>query len=396
MDALVSIVIPVYNLEAYLKKCIDSARNQSYKNVEIILVDDGATDGSGRICDYYAGIDSRVRVIHKENGGLVSARKAGLAISKGKYIVPLDADDWIEADMLMSMIAVMEEKRVGFAQCGLLWEYSDGTCSDANDVLMEGEYDLTQEESKLYKNLFTRETDLAVNGMRLNICSCIFKRELMLKAQGLIDDNLANGEDDACFFAAMLQTEKFYKFEHAYYHSMVRGGSMSRSRQMFDMKQVFIIEDIVRPILNVHKFSEVLEPMFNRYLFNLFNSYSKWFWKFGYDRLYLFDYDNLPQEAKIVIYGAGVVGQSYYLCLSDKYNVVAWIDKEKDLAQGQKIDRVEILKSISYDCIVIAVKEKKTAQEISNGLIQLGVKDEQIIWQKPKVSSWAFYASDNN
>ena len=100
--------------------------------------------------------------------------------------------------------------------------------------------------------------------------------------------------------------------------------------------------------------------------------------------------------AKIVIYGAGVVGQSYYLCLSDKYNVVAWIDKEKDFAQGQKIDRVEILKSISYDCIVIAVKEKKTAQEISNGLIQLGVKDEQIIWQKPKVSSWAFYASDNN
>lgn len=396
MDALVSIIIPVYNLEKYLKKCVDSVLIQSHRNIEIILVDDGSKDESGSVCDYYAGIDSRVKVIHKKNGGLVSARKAGLAISEGKYIVPLDADDWIEADMLMSMIAVMEEKKIEFAQCGIMWEYSDGTSADADDLIMEGEYDLTQKDSILYKNLFTKETDPSINGMRLNICSCICKRELMLKAQSLIDDNLANGEDDACFFAAMLQTEKFYKFDHAYYHSMVRGGSMSRCRQMFDMKQVFIIEDIVRPILNVHKFAEVLEPMFNRYLFNLFNSYSKWFWKFGYDRLYLFDYGNLPQEAKIVIYGAGVVGQSYYLCLSDKYNVVAWIDKEKDFAQGQKIDRVEIVKNISYDYIVIAVKAKKIAEEIRQGLIKLGVRDEKIIWQQPKVSGWAFYASDSN
>ena len=394
MDALVSIIIPVYNLKTYLKKCIDSARNQSYKNVEIILVDDGSIDGSESICDYYAGIDSRIRVVHKENGGLVSARKAGLSISEGKYIVPLDADDWIEADMLMSMIAVMEEKKVEFAQCGLLWEYSDGTCSDANDLLMEGEYDLTQKGSKLYKNLFTEETDLAVNGMRLNICSCIFKRELMLKAQGLIDDNLANGEDDACFFAAMLQTEKFYKFEHAYYHSMVRGGSMSRSQQMFDMKQVFTIENIVRPVLKRHKFAEALEPMFNRYLFNLFNTYSKWFWKHGYERLYLFDSAKLPPNSRIVIYGAGAVGQSYYLGLSDKYSVAAWIDKKKNFVHGKKIDRIEVLKNISYDHVVIAVKEKKTAEEIHQELIQLGVDAGQIVWEEPKVSKWAFYVSD--
>ncbi|WP_273037131.1 glycosyltransferase family 2 protein [Schwartzia succinivorans] len=394
MDALVSIVIPVYNLKTYLKKCIDSARNQSYRNVEIILVDDGSTDGSGSICDYYAGIDSRIRVIHKENGGLVSARKAGLAISKGKYIVPLDADDWIESDMLMSMINVMEKRDIDFAQCGLMWEYFDGTRIDANDLLAEGEYDLTQKESTLYKNLFTKETDLTVNGIRLNICSCIFKRELMLKAQVLIDDDLANGEDDACFFAAMLQTEKFYKFEHAYYHSMVRGGSMSRSRQMFDMKQVFVIENIVRPVLKRHKFAEVLEPMFNRYLFNLFNTYSKWFWKHGYERLYLFDSAKLPPNSRIVIYGAGAVGQSYYLGLSDKYSVAAWIDKKKNFVHGKKIDRIEVLKNISYDHVVIAVKEKKTAEEIRQELIQLGVDAGQIVWEEPKVSKWAFYVSD--
>ncbi len=394
MDALVSIVIPVYNLEKYLKKCIDSAINQSYINIEIILVDDGSTDESGRICDYYAGVDSRVKVIHKKNGGLVSTRKEGLASSKGKYIVPLDADDWIESDMLRSMIKIMDKNKIELAQCGLQWEYSDGTSIDANDLLPEGEYDLTQKESRLYKNLFTKEADLAVNGMRLNICSCIFEKELMIKAQGLIDDNLANGEDDACFFAAILQAKKFYKFKHAYYHSLVRHGSMSRNQQMFDVKQVFIIEDIVRPILNRHKFSEVLKPMFNRYLFNLFNMYSQWSWKVGYDRLYLFDSEKIPAKTKIVIYGAGVVGQSYYLWLSDKYNVVAWIDKKKNFVHGQKIDRVEVLKNISYDYIFIAVKGKKTVEEIRQQLIQLGVDAGQIIWHEPKVSKWAFYISD--
>ena len=92
----ISVIIPVYNVEKYLKRCLDSVVNQTYKNLEIILVDDGSTDKSGNICDEYAAKDKRIIVIHKENGGLSDARNKGLDICTGDYISFIDSDDWIE------------------------------------------------------------------------------------------------------------------------------------------------------------------------------------------------------------------------------------------------------------------------------------------------------------
>lgn len=100
MHKKISIIIPIYNVEKYLKRCIDSIVNQTYKNTEIILVNDGSPDNCGEICDEYAKIDSRIKVIHKENGGLSSARNAGIDISSGEYIMFVDSDDWISEDTL--------------------------------------------------------------------------------------------------------------------------------------------------------------------------------------------------------------------------------------------------------------------------------------------------------
>lgn len=97
--ALISIIIPVYKVEKYLEKCIQSVINQTYKNIQIILVDDGSPDNCGKICDEYAKKDHRIEVIHKSNGGLSDARNKGLEIAKGEYIGFVDSDDYIEADM---------------------------------------------------------------------------------------------------------------------------------------------------------------------------------------------------------------------------------------------------------------------------------------------------------
>lgn len=97
---LISIIIPVYNAEHYLSRCLDSVLAQTYKNLEILLIDDGSIDTSGKICDEYATKDKRIIVIHKENGGLVSARQAGTKIAQGKYIVPVDGDDWVNTALL--------------------------------------------------------------------------------------------------------------------------------------------------------------------------------------------------------------------------------------------------------------------------------------------------------
>ncbi len=96
----ISVVVPIYNVEKYIRKCIGSIQSQSYQDIEIILVDDGSTDMCGNICDEYAKNDRRIKVIHKANGGLVSARKAGIALAEGDYVIAVDGDGWIEDDWI--------------------------------------------------------------------------------------------------------------------------------------------------------------------------------------------------------------------------------------------------------------------------------------------------------
>lgn len=107
--ALISVIVPVYNVEAFLPRCVDSILAQTYENLEIILVDDGSPDGCGTICDGYAAKDNRVKVIHKENGGLSSARNAGLEAATGEYIAFVDSDDWIELEMYGHMLSLLDK-----------------------------------------------------------------------------------------------------------------------------------------------------------------------------------------------------------------------------------------------------------------------------------------------
>lgn len=127
MEELISIVVPIYNVEQYLRKCIDSILDQSYKNLEIILVDDGSPDSSGKICDEYAKEDIRVRVIHQENTGLSGARNAGLEIANGKYISFIDSDDWIDSKFIETLYHDMKENNAQIAAPGFCLAYEDGS-----------------------------------------------------------------------------------------------------------------------------------------------------------------------------------------------------------------------------------------------------------------------------
>ena len=127
MDKLISVAIPVYNGETTLRKCVDSILAQTYENIEVILVNDGSTDRSEDICRSYEQIDPRVKVISKENGGLSSARNAGIDKSRGEYIFFIDSDDWIDSDTLEVLLNAALQKDTDVTGCCTYFNYPNGT-----------------------------------------------------------------------------------------------------------------------------------------------------------------------------------------------------------------------------------------------------------------------------
>lgn len=126
MNDLISVIIPVYNVERYLKKCIESVINQTYEKLEIILVNDGSTDNSGVICEDLSKKDIRIHVVHKENGGLSDARNTGMKIAKGKYLSFIDSDDFIKEDTIETMYKSLKENECQIAICNMIRFYEDG------------------------------------------------------------------------------------------------------------------------------------------------------------------------------------------------------------------------------------------------------------------------------
>ncbi|MCH4021322.1 MAG: glycosyltransferase [Erysipelotrichaceae bacterium] len=148
MDALISVIIPVYKVEEYLEDCIRSVIQQTYNNLEIILVDDGSPDRCPQICDSWAKKDSRVSVIHKENGGLSDARNAGLDHCHGDYIAFVDSDDWIKPQMFERMLHVIQSEDADICACGIENHYDDGHISSWKIPSLKGN------KEKIYENLY--------------------------------------------------------------------------------------------------------------------------------------------------------------------------------------------------------------------------------------------------
>lgn len=126
-NPLISVIVPIYKVEEYLDRCVESIVNQTYKNLEIILVDDGSPDNCPQMCDEWAEKDNRINVVHKENGGLSDARNAGMPFATGEIISFIDSDDWIDLDMFKKMLSRMQNDNSDMVSCGVKWVEEDGS-----------------------------------------------------------------------------------------------------------------------------------------------------------------------------------------------------------------------------------------------------------------------------
>ena len=226
MDYKLSVIIPVYNVEEYLAQCIESILAQKYTFYELILVDDGSTDGSGIICDEYANQNEHIKVIHQKNLGHTAARQRGFQASEGKYIIMIDSDDWIEPDMFQRLMKITVNDDIDIVQCNFR-SVKDGVGKDKVPLFAEGLYDKQQMEKVIYPRLIYGCT-ADFFGIVPNMWNKIFRRELVEKYLFKIDKRIKSGEDGLFTYACFLDASKIWIINACYYNYRSREVSMCR------------------------------------------------------------------------------------------------------------------------------------------------------------------------
>lgn len=238
----ISVIVPVYNTEAYLGKCVESLMAQEYRSLEIILVNDGSTDNSGKICEEYAKKDSRVKVLHKENGGLISAWKAGVEESSGEYLSFVDSDDWVDPAMIYEMACCLTGNDREIISSDYVIEHGDGSRQYVWQQLPAGVYE-KEKLAGILPGLLGQE--------KRYVC---MSRCMKLISRRLVEDNckycnpaIRMGEDTTIMLPALIDCQRLVIMDHkAYYHYLYVNESMIHK---YD-KELFQNNELLRQIIN--------------------------------------------------------------------------------------------------------------------------------------------------
>ncbi|MBR1676338.1 MAG: glycosyltransferase [Clostridia bacterium] len=214
----ISVIVPIYKVEQYLKKCVDSILKQTFKDIEVILVDDGSPDNCPRLCDEFAEQDNRIKVIHKQNGGVSAARNSGLDIATGEYIAFVDSDDYIESNMYSSMINIAEKYNSDIVMCDCIKDFSDHSEIYSHDI-REGFYNFNQLKEEYYPHLLIMEN--VEYPATISNCLLLFKRELLNNDSYKIRylDGVRFSEDLLFGAQIMLNAKSFFYMKgECFYH----------------------------------------------------------------------------------------------------------------------------------------------------------------------------------
>lgn len=237
-----SIIVPVYNVAKFLPQCIDSICQQNGVDIEIILVDDGSTDESLKICEEYAQKDGRIQVIHKNNGGLISAKKEGLRHADGKYIGFVDGDDWVDDTMYERLLnaAVLNQSDIVISDN--LVEFPSRVIKIKQGISF-GVYDKERLIEEVYPNIAFKG-ELYNLGVSPSLCTKIFKKELLMTHQFAVNEIIKGGEDAACTYPCLLQADKMVYVKECYaYHYRVHGESMTHKKTVVNIEERITLLD---------------------------------------------------------------------------------------------------------------------------------------------------------
>lgn len=386
MDESLAVVVPVYNVEAYLPQCIESVIRQTYPHLEIILVDDGSEDASAEICDKYARKDDRIKVIHKQNGGLISARYEGVKMSQAQYVIFLDGDDWAAPDMYGELMGYMIEYQADLVTSGCVRYWGETLQKREQDMYVS--VGLHDRES-IVRNIIPimmRCKESHSWGLDPSTCFKIFRRDLLMRQlESLKGRHFYYGEDSAIVFPYILQSQSIYCTRKTFYYH--------RQRAQGVLPPYFLDEDYID---HLYEFYHYLKGIFikSKYKDSLMRQLDLLFMdmmkhcqeKYGITdyfkkKRHLFPFGKVKNGGRIVLYGAGVVGKAYRRQIeeADGYEIILWVDKAYGKL-GEGVQAPQNICRVDFDYVVIALASPVLIGEVHDELVKMGVEEDKIIY----------------
>lgn len=367
----ISVIVPVYNVEEYIEACLDSIVGQTYRNLEIILVDDGSTDCSGRICDEYAEKDDRIIVIHKENGGLVSARKAGVRLATGEYSSYVDSDDWIDKNAYEKLIKPLSLYHPDILAFGFVKEYSEFKV-EKKEILSKGLYS---------KGDFFHEVEMHImnnpffcKAVEISVWSKLFKTHLLKTHQLKVDDRICMGEDLAVVFPSIFDVNSIYIENEVLYHYRVNKKSVCWNKREDEYNRYLnLIEYISKKRKYLKEWNDKLERYFIQivYWYLILCATERCF--IANSKCILFP--ELMRNDSIIIYGKGVFANNLIEAMNkiDFCNIITCIDRVD-------ADKIRQIPEELYKYIVVAITDYSAVQSSTKVLEKLGIHMSKVLY----------------
>lgn len=380
-NQIVSIIVPIYNSQDFIEECINSIINQTYRKLEIILVDDGSVDNSLQICNDIAQTDNRIVVLSQSNKGVVNARRNGVRRASGKYIMFVDSDDYVESDYVEDMMKISYENEL----------VTSGIYVGERKVfdnIAVGKYEVNQ-FSPVVKNMI-----YAQDNVSRGILSCVsakrFETGLTKKIFENLDDDIYYGEDGEFVYKYIINCKKICITNNCNYNYRMNSLSVTHNKHenfLININKLYIS---LKKEFEKSEYSSQLIPQLEKWIFEHIRMAPE---KMG------FEYKNLPVKfvikcnkeianKKIVIYGAGKVGKDYIRQIKKEKlcKEFIWVDKNyasKESYLGEFVYSPERIRTYVFDCILIAINNDAVANEIKSEIQKdFGITSEKIIIDK--------------
>ncbi|MBO0323569.1 glycosyltransferase [Muricauda sp. CAU 1633] len=378
----ISVIVPIYRIEKYLPQCIDSLLDQSFSDFELILVDDGSPDNCPKICDDYAKEDARIKVVHKENGGLLSARKAGLDNASGKYIAYVDGDDWVDTFYLDTLYKLAVANDSDLVVTGHFREF-DGKIETIKPK-DTGTYSHEEVQSSILPNAIYNGR-FCEHGISTYVWNKLFKKSLLSEVLYDVPNEIIMGEDAAITYAYLTISKKITVSKVPVYYYRQRHDSIVKSIENPQMEyyRLGLLMSFLKSKLSTVLDAKNLDKQITYYLYSqiLVRSGGLIFDK---DSNLIFNpFLNVGPKSRVVVYSSGSFGQ-HILSTNTKANffeVDKWIDLDFHPLSigGNHVQPISAANNNDFDHLIIATINPTNHDEIQEELELMGIDANKIV-----------------